>query len=148
MDEVSVGVWRSVVVALWLLGASACAQHATVPQWDAKAFRELDTLAFLTVGPTEGPHRSTVWLVELDDEVYIRLGSRAAARMRANTTNPHVSVRIGGREYERVRAEEVADEADRVADAMAAKYWSDVFVRFVPHPLTMRLEPDRETSGR
>lgn len=125
-----------------IVGASACAQHAVVAQWDAQAFRELDTLEFLTVGPQEGPHWSTVWLVVIDDELYVRLGSRAAARMRENATNPHVTVRIGGREYEHVRADEVATLAERVGTAMGEKYWSDVFVRYVPHPLTMRLEPD------
>jgi hypothetical protein len=32
--------------------------------------------------------------------------------------------------------------ADRVAVAMGEKYWSDVFVHYFPHPLTMRLEPE------
>jgi hypothetical protein len=31
--------------------------------------------------------------------------------------------------------------ADAVAQAMADKYWSDVFVRFFSHPLTLRLVP-------
>ena len=55
MPKATVGGWRSVVVLLVLVGTSACARHAVVPQWDAKAFRELDTLEFLTNGPTEGP---------------------------------------------------------------------------------------------
>ena len=148
MRQAAGRAWRMVVLIVLLAGTGACARHAVVPQWDARAFRDLDTLEFLTVSPTEGPHWSTVWLVVLDDEVYVRLGSRASARMRANTTTPHVSVRIGGREYERVRAEEAADEAGKVADAMAAKYWTDVLVRFVPHPLTMRLQPERDAAGR
>jgi hypothetical protein len=139
---------RGLLAAALLIGVTGCARRVVVPQWDAKAFRELDTLEFRTVGPTEGPHWSTVWLVVLNDEVYVRLGSRASARMQENTTAPFVSVRIGGREYERVRAEEAADQASRVADAMAAKYWTDVLVRYVPHPLTMRLAPDRDTTGK
>lgn len=136
------------LLATVLIGVTGCARHAAVPQWDAKAFRDLDTLEFLTVGPTEGPHWSTVWLVVLDDHVYVRLGSRASARMKEHATPPFVNVRIGGREYERVRAEEAADQASRVGDAMAAKYWTDVFVRYVSHPLTMRLEPDHDTLGK
>ena len=152
MRRVRVGwdaIGRGEMLVTVLLGLAGCgARHATVPQWDAKAFRDLDTLEFQTVGPTEGPHWSTVWLVVLDDAVYVRLGSRASARMKENTTTPFVNVRIGGREYERVRAEETPDKTSRVADAMAAKYWTDVFVRYVPHPLTMRLEPDRDTTGK
>jgi hypothetical protein len=31
---------------------------------------------------------------------------------------------------------------------MAEKYWSDLFIRFIPHPLTMRLVPDvQQASG-
>lgn len=139
---------RGLLLATVLIGVTGCARQVAVPQWDARAFRDLDTLEFQTVGPTEGPHWSTVWLVVLDDDVYIRLGSRASARIKENTTTPFVNVRIGGREYERVRAEEAAGEASRVADAMAAKYWTDVFVRYVSHPLTMRLEPDRDATGK
>lgn len=139
---------RGLLVAMLLITVAGCARQVSVPQWDAKAFRELDTLEFQTVGPSEGPHWSTVWLVVLNDHVYVRLGSRASGRMKENTTTPFVNVRIGGREYERVRAEEAADQASQVADAMAAKYWTDVFVRYVSHPLTMRLTPDRDTTGQ
>jgi hypothetical protein len=62
--------------------------------------------------------------------------------MRRNTSAPLVEVRIGGREYEHVRAEETAAMAARVGAAMGEKYWSDRVVRYVPHPLTMRLQPD------
>ena len=32
--------------------------------------------------------------------------------------------------------------APEVAAAMADKYWSDIFIRWFPHPLTLRLVPD------
>jgi len=133
---------RMLLVALATLGTSACASRAVIPQWDPAAFRQLDTLEFLTVGPQEGPHWSTVWLVVIDDQVYVRLGSRAADRMRQNATAPLIAVRIGGREYEHVRAEEATGMVERVAAAMREKYWTDLFVRYMPHPLTMRLAPD------
>lgn len=119
-----------------------CNAEPTVPTWDPAAFAPLRTLQFLTVGPEEGPHWSTVWLVVLDGDVYIRLGSRAADRMQRNTTTPHVGVRVGGREYPTVRAEERPAMAARVAAAMADKYAFDVLVRHFEHPLTMRLAPD------
>lgn len=110
--------------------------------WDAQAYRDLGTLELLTVGPEEGEHWSTVWLVVLDGDVYVRLGTRAAGRMEKNATSPFVKMRIGGEEFGRVRAEAVPEMAERVAEAMADKYWSDVLVRFFSHPLTMRLTPD------
>ena len=128
------------LVALAVFGAHACTSRPVIPNWDPAAFRHLDTLELLTVGPQEGKHWSTVWLVVLDDRVYVRLGSRAADRIRRNTTAPRVGVRIGGREYEDVRVAEAAAMTERVAAAMGEKYWSDVFVRYVPHSLTVRLE--------
>jgi hypothetical protein len=133
----------ALIALLVLVGAgSGCSPQVVVPKWDPAAFQSLQTLEFLTVGPEEGPHWSTVWLVVLDDQVYIRLGTRAADRMQRNTTAPHVGVRIGGREYERVRAEDVPAMAARVASAMGEKYTMDLLVRHSSHPLTMRLTPD------
>lgn len=135
---------RSALLLVTLvLGVTAgCARHAVVPTWDPAAFRELDTLEFLTVGPEEGKHWSTVWLVVLDDQVYVRLGTRAAGRMQQNTTTPLVAVRIGGREYEHVRTEEAKLMVERVAAAMAEKYTTDILVHYTNHPLTMRLVPE------
>jgi hypothetical protein len=137
-----------VAVASAVLAACAGAATPTVKSWDPAAFRELQTLEFKTVGAGEGEHWSTVWLVVIDDQVYVRLGSRAAGRMRGNTTAPFVAVRIGGREYPRVRAEDAAALAPQVAAAMGEKYWSDVFVHYVPHELTMRLVPEADTPGQ
>lgn len=136
------------VLAIVVSGTLACAAPPTVANWDPAAFRALDTLEFRTVGPEEGEHWSTVWLVVLDDQVYIRLGSRAEGRMQRNTTAPIVPVRIGGRTYERVRAEEAVAMKERVAAAMREKYWTDVFVRYVEHPLTMRLQPEAAEGGK
>ena len=109
--------------------------------WDPAAFSKDSTLEFLTVGPSEGEHWSTVWLVVIDGQVYIRLGTRAADRMEKNTTNPFVKLRIGGQEFDRVKAEAVPDMAAAVAKAMSEKYTSDLLVHFFNHPLTMRLTP-------
>ncbi len=116
--------------------------HAKGEEWNPSAFATEDTLEFLTVGSEEGEHWSTVWLVVIDNAVYVRLGKRAAARVRANVRAPYVSVKIGGKEFERVRLVEAADMKERVAAAMAKKYWTDFIFRRFEHPLTMRLEPD------
>jgi hypothetical protein len=79
-----------------------------------------------------------VWVVVIDDQVYVRLGSRAAGRIEKNPT-AYVGVRILGQQFERVRAVAAPDYAERVAKAMAAKYWSDLIIRHFSHPLTLRL---------
>jgi hypothetical protein len=109
--------------------------------WDPQAFSKEDTLEYLTVGPEEGEHWSTVWLVVIDDQVYVRLGSRASDRMEKNKTKPIVKVRVAGQEFENVKAEAVPDMVEPVNKAMADKYTSDVFVKYFNHPLTMRLVP-------
>ena len=116
----------------------ATAARAT---WDPQAFGKERTLEFLTVGPDEGGHWSTVWLVVIDGQIYIRLGSRATGRIQQNTAKPFVKVRIAGQEFDRVEAQLVPDMTAAVAEAMASKYWSDVLVRHFSHPLTMRLVP-------
>jgi len=110
--------------------------------WNPEAYRDVSTLEFQTVGPEEGEHWSPVWLVVIDGQVYIRLGSRAAERMQKNTKAPYVKLRIGGEEFERVRAEPAPDMVERVGQAMGGKYTSDFVVRYFNHPLTMRLTPE------
>ena len=109
--------------------------------WDPAHYTDEDTLQFLTVGPDEGDHWSTVWLVVLDGDVYIRLGSRAAGRMNANKRAPMTSVKIAGEEFPEVEAISAPDMAERVAGAMADKYSTDFLVRYMDHPLTMKLRP-------
>lgn len=109
--------------------------------WDPQAFSKEDTLEFLTV--EDGvEHWSTVWLVVIDGQVYIRLGTRAAGRIEGNATKPYVQIRVAGQTFAKVKAESVPDMAEPVASAMADKYWSDIFVHYFSHPLTMRLTPE------
>jgi len=110
--------------------------------WDPQRFSAEDTLEFLTVAPGEAPHWSTVWVVVIDGQVYIRLGTRATGRIEQNTTKPVVQLRIAGQEFDRVKAEPAPQMAAAVAAAMREKYWSDVLVRHFDHPLTMRLTPE------
>ena len=128
-------------VISWSLLAVAPALSAPTA-WDPQAFSKESTLEFLTVGASEGEHWSTVWLVVIDGDLYIRLGSRAAGRMEQNTTAPYVKLRIAGQQFDRVKAEPAPDKVPQVAAAMGDKYWSDVLVRHFNHPLTMRLVPE------
>jgi hypothetical protein len=124
-----------VIAALSLTTAIAAAG------WDPAAFSKEDTLEFLTIEDgTE--HWSTVWLVVIDSQVYVRLGSRAAARVEGNATKPIMKVRLAGQTFDAVKGEPAPDMADAVNKAMAEKYTTDVFVRYFDHPLTLRLTPE------
>ncbi|MBX3028063.1 hypothetical protein KF840_24515 [bacterium] len=128
-------------LAVAAIAALTLTNPVAAADWNPQAFSGEQTLEFLTVENGE-EHWSTVWLVVVDGQVYIRLGSRAAGRIAGNATAPYVKIRIAGQTFDRVRAESVPDMADAVATAMADKYWSDVFVRHFSHPLTMRLTPE------
>jgi len=134
---------RTVFSMILLFGLVLSVQPCRA-EWDPEAFRNEETLEFLTVGAAEGEHWSPVWLVVLDGQVYIRLGSRAAGRIEGNTTAPYLGVKIAGEQFARVRADPAPDMAEPVAAAMADKYWSDLFVRYFSHPLTMRLVVENE----
>ena len=131
--RVTLDCWPSFtnfVLAASLIIMSAVAVADEPAGWDPHTLARENTLEFLTVGPQEGEGWSRVWVVAVDDQLYVRLGRRAATRFEKNTTAPFVKVRISGHEFDHVRAEPAPEMAERVAAAMAAKYWSDLF-----HPL-------------
>jgi hypothetical protein len=133
------GGW--IVVGLFGLMALV-ARLAPAAAWTPAAWRDEETLAFRTDCPDEGEHWSTVWLAVVDDQVYVRLGRKASARIACNRSAPYVGVRIGGVQFDRVKTTSVPEHADAVAAGMRAKYWSDLFIAWVPHQLTLRLEPE------
>jgi hypothetical protein len=111
--------------------------------WAPAAWAEENTVELRTTDPGAEPHWFPVWVVTIDGQLWARLGSRAAGRFDRSTTKPIMGVRIGGQTFERVRGIVDNSKADAVAAAMKAKYWTqgDVFVRYMNHPYTMRLEP-------
>src|SRR5438128_11852165 len=111
-------------------------------EWKPGAYASESTLQLRTTAPGEGDHWFPVWLVVIDDQVYVRLGTRAAGQIERNTTKPYVGVRVAGQQFDRVKAVSAPESVERVARAMADKYWSDVIVRHMDHPLTMRLVPE------
>ncbi len=133
----------NVVVAsafFWIaLMGGACAQNNPVPGWDPDAFRDQSTLQLMTIGPEEGEHWSRLWLVCIDGQLYVRLGDRAFGRVEKNTASPYVKVKIGDKEFDRVRLEAAPDMAAKVAAAMADKYFMDILIRHESHPMTARL---------
>jgi hypothetical protein len=132
------------VLAFALLVASGVAFAAP---WDPAAFAKEDTLKLRTIGPKEGEYWFKVWLVVIDGQVYVRLGTRAAERVEANTTAPYLGVQVAGQRFDRVRGVPAPEFAERVAKAMADKYTSDIFVRFMSHPLTLRLVPEEPPAA-
>ena len=129
----------AVLATAFLLGAlSAKAAHAG---WSPAKFADENTLSIRTQEKGADPHWFHVWMVVIEDEVFVRLGNRAASRVENNVTKPLVAVRVGGEEFSAVETEPVPEMASQVADAMASKYWSDLFFRYLPHPLTRRLKP-------
>ena len=111
-------------------------------QWNPDAFAKDDTLKLRTTAPNESEHWFPVWLVVIDGQVYVRLGTRAADRVHTNTTSPYLGVEVAGQRFDHVRGVPAPEYADRVAKAMAGKYTSDIFVHLFSHPLTLRLVPE------
>ncbi|HVN86407.1 MAG TPA: hypothetical protein VMW17_16355 [Candidatus Binatia bacterium] len=135
----------------WLgivLGGVAIARFAAAetPAWTPSDWTKEETLKLCTNDPGEGEYCFKVWLVVIDGDVYVRLGTKAADRMQKHGGGAVLPVEIGGHRFDRVRATEARDYVERVSQAMAAKYTSDIFVHYFSHPLTMRLRPEAPAS--
>jgi hypothetical protein len=129
---VLLGVWFGL-----MSGVSAAGNLA--PGWNPNAFQNESTLEVMTVGAKEGEHWSRLWLVVIDGRLYVRLGDRAFERVQKNVASPYVQVKLAGQRFDRVRVEAAPEMAQKVAAAMADKYFLDVLVRHESHPLTARL---------
>jgi len=130
----------AVCSAIWIaLAVGVHAADTAVPGWDPNAFRDQSTLEIMTTGPEEGEHWSKLWLVVMDGKLYVRLGDRSYARIQKNTTAPYLKVKVAGKEFDKVRLDETPDMKDKVAAAMADKYFMDILIRHESHPMTARL---------
>jgi len=143
---VAVGYGADVRAAVAVLLLAVATARAGTPRWDPRAWADEGTVELRTTAPGEGPHWFPVWLVVIDGQLYVRLGTRAAGRIASNVTAPDVGARIGGVEFDRVRGEPAPELATRVGAAMARKYWSDILVRHVNHPLVLRLVPETDST--
>lgn len=121
-----------------LIGLNTGSAAAEGHSWEK--FQNDETLEVLTIDSSGEEYWSTFWLVVLDGEFYLRLGSRGSDRIKGHTKMPHVSVKIGGQQFDQVKVVDTPDKAEAVAAAMADKYWSDMFIRYFSHPMTVRLE--------
>lgn len=109
----------------FLIGLLSLALVAAAP-FDAKTVADQSTLEFLTVGPEEGEHWSTVWFVVVDDVVYLRLGPRAVDRIDKHGGAPALKIRFGEGQVYDVRFEKAPDMAAPIDQAMYEKYWTDI----------------------
>ena len=134
--------WAPRLSAIVLTLLTLVAPGAFAASWEPATFAKQDTLKLRTNCPNEGEYWFPVWLVVIDGQVYVRLGSRAAGRVECNATAPFFGVEVAGQRFDHVRGVPAQDYAERVGKAMADKYTSDIFVRFFSHPLTLRLVPE------
>ncbi len=132
---------RTALVATAIVTALLVGRPAGATDWTPQAWTNESTVDLRTTDPGQEPHWFPVWLVVLDGQLYVRLGSRAAGRFDRNISKPVIGVRIGGKTFEQVRGVQAPEMAQKVATAMGQKYWSDLFVAYMNHPYTLRLEP-------
>ena len=100
-----------------------------------------------TQSATGRTHRTTIWVVVVDNNVYVRsVRGRAGRWYREITANPQGAIYIDGRRIP-VRAIPVSDPATiaRVSNAYLQKYRNSPFansiVREETLPTTLQLEP-------
>lgn len=139
---------KQLMMALGLVAASyAYSVPVQAAEWTPGVFAQAETIDMRTIAADEGEYWFPVWVVVIDDQVFVRLGTKAAERMRANQAGSEIGVRVGDRQFDKVRTEEAPEYIDRVAAAMGAKYWSDIFIRYFAHPMTLRLVVDTAGAG-
>lgn len=129
------------IAAASMLTLTAAGNALANDEWTPAEWVEEETIELGTTAPDEELYMFPVWLVVIDGDVYVRLGSRAADRVEESTTKPFLKVAIAGQKFPKVEGIPAPDKVEQVEELMADKYWSDIFVRFMPHPLTLRLEP-------
>ena len=132
------------LIAVMVFGTAAFGAENT--EWSASDFEREKVIRIRTQAPDDDEHWFPIWVVELEGDVYIRLGTRAAKHFLDNVDHPVVGVRVGEKQFDRISGEEVPDLVDEVAAAMSDKYFTDFLVRWVPHPLTLRLLPATPVS--
>ncbi|MGO9452638.1 MAG: hypothetical protein ACLQDV_16600 [Candidatus Binataceae bacterium] len=129
-------------VFLVAFSAAASADDKAVPGWDPAVFRDASTIKIMTTEPDVGEHWSNLWVVVIDGQPYVRLGDRAYGRIQKNITSPYVKLKVADQEFDHVKVEEMPDMKEKVAAAMADKYWLDILIRHEAHPMVARLVPE------
>jgi hypothetical protein len=121
---------------------AARADDKAVPGWDPAVFRDVSTIKIMTTEPDVGEHWSNLWVVVIEGQPYVRFGDRAYGRIQRNTTSPYVKLEVADQKFDKVKVEEMPDMKEKVAAAMADKYWMDLLIRYESHPMVARLIPE------
>jgi hypothetical protein len=124
------------------LATVAGADDKAIPGWDPAVFRDASTIKIMTTEPDVGEHWFNLWVVVIDGQPYVRLGDRSYGRLQRNSTKPYVKLKVADQEFDKVKVEEMPDMKDKVAAAMADKYWMDMIIRHESHPMVARLVPE------
>ncbi len=124
------------------LAATARAADSAVPGWEPATFHDAGVIQIMTTEPEVGEHWSKLWVVVIDGQAFVRLGDRSYGRVQRNTTKPYVKLKVGEQEFDQVKLEEMPDMKDKVAAAMADKYFMDKLIRYESHPMVARLVPE------
>src|SRR6266567_3957635 len=98
--------------------AFATAAHAddkALPGWNPAVFRDASTIKIMTTEPEVGEHWSTLWVVVIDGQPYVRLDDRAYGRIQKNSTRPYVKLKVADKEFDKVKVEEMPDMKERSA---------------------------------
>jgi predicted DNA-binding protein (MmcQ/YjbR family) len=128
-------------VMSFAFATAARAGDNAVPGWDPTVFRDASTIKIMTTEPEAGEHWSNLWVVVIDGQPYVRLGDRAYGRIQKNSTSPFVKLKVADKEFDKVKVEEMPAMKEKVAAAMADKYWMDVLIRHESHPMVARVVP-------
>jgi predicted DNA-binding protein (MmcQ/YjbR family) len=131
----------SLILSMALV-AAARSDDKAVPGWDPTLFRDASTIKIMTTEPDAGEHWSNLWVVVVDGQPYVRLGDRSYGRIQKNSTSPYVKLKVADKEFDKVKVEEAPDMKEKVAAAMADKYWMDILIRHESHPMVARLVPE------
>jgi predicted DNA-binding protein (MmcQ/YjbR family) len=136
-------IWSLALLVLSIaFAAAAGAGDSAMPGWDPSVFRDASTIKVMTTDPDAGEHWSNLWVVVIDGQPYVRLGDRSYGRIQKNSTNPYVKLKVADKEFDKVKIEEAPDMKEKVATAMADKYWMDILIRHESHPMVARLVPE------
>ncbi len=129
--------WLPFALALLASGVAA----ADAPDW--AALRDTETVLVQTTDEDGEPRETTVWLVVVDDQGYVRTGSTTWGENVVRSSE--LGLRIGDDTHP-MRVEFVEDDASRqrVVDAFREKYglsdWAISWMRG-SHPKIMQLHP-------
>jgi hypothetical protein len=137
---VSIGAGAACFLAAVLVGTAMAQAAGSAPDWSRYA--DVEEIVSLTEDEDGAVRETTIWLVVVDGQGYIRTGN---TNWGDNVVrNQSIAIRVEGEEIP-VQVRFIEDEAlrERIVAAFREKYgWSDGLINFIrgSHPKIMRLD--------